>query len=316
MPLKTVIKKAVASGFVLASLAAQPALAQVDNTEPVARCAKQEQGPLVSGGVRMVEVNDNAWAYREKGSGPPVLLIQPTIGDSTLWLSQLNELKDIRRMIAPDLVGFGHSEPVPREYQDPYIYARELLCLLDALGVEEKVDLVGLSVGAFITGLMYELAPERINSITLVSGTFKFERSLPYERYQQENARNAVVEGRDTLFRRFDEYIRDRDATLTARARYKDMIYATPHTAIVASMYSNGQTVQRPDLPAKIDVPVMLPIGNGDQVFSIDRYNEMAADFPNATVVELDSAGRLLPLEAPEEFNRALREFWTGAAKR
>ena len=32
--------------------------------------------------------------------------------------------------------------------------------------------------------------------------------------------------------------------------------------------------------------------------------------FTRARVVSLDSAGRLLPLEAPQELNRALQEFW------
>lgn len=297
------------------ALASLPNSAAASESPPrLEKCEEQQRGPLVSGGVRMVEVNGNAWAYREKGTGPTALLITPAMGDSTLYLSQLNELQDIRRMIAPDLLGFGHSEPSTAEFIDPYAYAKDFICLLDSLGVEEKVDLVGMSVGAFIAGLIYEMAPDRVRSITLISGTFDFVKNLPYERYQHENARNVVVEGRDMLFRRFDEYIRDRSASLPARARYKDMVYATPHNMIVASMYSFGRNKTRPDLYGKIDVPVLLPIGSGDVLFSSDYIHEMAEKFPDASVVELNSAGRLLPIEAPDEFNRALREFWTGKA--
>jgi 3-oxoadipate enol-lactonase len=290
--------------------ASSAAAAEPETKAPPVRCERQPRGTLAPGGVRMVEVNGHAWAYREKGTGPTALLITPAMGDSTLYLEQLNGLKDIRRMIAPDLLGFGHSEPSTAKVIDPYAYARDFICLLDAIGVEDKVDIVGMSMGAFMAGLIYEMAPERVRSLTIISGTFEFQKNLPYERYQHENARNVVVEGRDMLFRRFDEYIQDKSAALPARARYKDMIQATPHNMIVASMYSFGRNPSRADLYAKIKVPVLLPIGKGDVLFSTNYISSMARKFPDATVVELDSAGRLLPLEAPEQFNKALRDFW------
>ena len=40
-------------------------------------------------------------------------------------------------------------------------------------------------------------------------------------------------------------------------------------------------------------------------------FRENAAGFPDARVVPVEGAGRLIPLEAPENFNRALRDFWT-----
>ena len=85
---------------------------------------------------------------------------------------------------------------------------------------------------------------------------------------------------------------------------------------IVAFLTSTGQNQPRPDLPGKIRVPVLLPVGTDDVVITPERADQMARTFPDARVVRLKGAGRLLPLESPEEFNGALRQLWTGPAAR
>jgi pimeloyl-ACP methyl ester carboxylesterase len=263
-----------------------------------------------------VPVRGVTWAYRDKGSGPPALFLHSFLLNSTLWTDQLNSLGDIRRCLAPDMRGWGASEPVSDQRLDPNDYANDVVEFLDTLGVKEPVDLVGLSVGAFIAGLVYEKIPNRVASITLVSGTFDFKRDVVYERYQQEMARLVTVEGKDALFRRFDEYIDSPMASLHRRARYHQMLLDTRTEMIVAFLTSTGRNAPRPDLPGKIRVPVLLPVGTDDVVITPERADQMARTFPSARVIRLKGAGRLLPLESPDEFNAALRELWTGPAAR
>lgn len=260
---------------------------------------------------KKVTVRDAAWAYRDKGAGPVALFLHPFLMNSALWLDQLNALGDIRRCIAPDMRGWGRSEAVTDTRLDLYEYARDVVSFLEAARVEGPVDIVAMSVSSFIAGLVYEMAPDRVRSLTLISSAFDFERNLPYERYQKEMARVAVVEGKDAVFRRFDEYIDGPNSTLHMRARYKQMLSESRTEMIVAHLTNSGSTPARPDLPGKITVPVMIPAGSEDSIFSMDRFNDIATAYPNATVVPIEGAGRLIPLESPEVFNRALREFWT-----
>lgn len=262
-------------------------------------------------GLRAVEVRGASWAYREKGAGPVALFLHPFLLHSALWLDQINGLADIRRCIAPDMRGWGRSEAVTDAKFDLYQYAEDTLTFLDRVGAAGRVDVVGMSVSSFIAGVMYEKAPERVASLTLISSAFEFKRNLPYERYQQEMARVAVVEGKDALFRRFDEYIDGPDSTLHMRARYKQMLSETRTEMIVAHLTNSGSTVERPDLPAKVQVPVMIPAGTKDSIFSMEAFRKSASAFPDATVVPVEGAGRLIPLEAPDNFNAALRKFWT-----
>lgn len=261
--------------------------------------------------MRSVQVRNVAWAYRDKGAGQPAVFLHPFFLNSNFWLDQINGLSDIRRCIAPDMRGWGRSEPVTDSRMDLYQYARDVIEFMDAVGVDGKVDLIGMSVGGFIAGLVYDMAPDRVSSLTFISNSFDFERDLANERYQQTMARMAVVEGRDAVFRRFDEYIDGPDTTLHMRARYKQMLLEARTEMMVAQLQSSGKTPPRPDLPGKVKVPVLIPAGTADEIISMEAFEKIAAGFPDATVVPIKGAGRLIPIEAPEEFNAALRKFWT-----
>ena len=267
-------------------------------------------------GQKHVQVRDAMWAYREKGSGPPALFLHSFLLNSDLWFDQLNGLSSIRRCIAPDLRGWGRSEPVTDFPLDYHQYARDVVTFLDAIGVAEPVDIVGMSATAFIAGLVYEMIPDRVASLTLISGNFALGSNPGAIRYTRENARNVVVDGKDFLFRRFDEYIDGPASSLHVRARYKQMILDTRTEMIVAFLNTTGLTEGRPDLPGKVQVPVLLPVGTADVVFTPEIVKERVSQFPDARLVQIEDAGRLLPLESPKRLNKALEEFWTGPAAR
>src|SRR5437763_15105886 len=48
-------------------------------------------------------------AYRESGSGRPLVLLHAFPLSSAMWLEQRNELAGVCRVITPDLRGFGGS---------------------------------------------------------------------------------------------------------------------------------------------------------------------------------------------------------------
>jgi pimeloyl-ACP methyl ester carboxylesterase len=72
-----------------------------------------------------------------------------------------------RRVIVPDLPGFGASEHDVADYSIR-AHARYVLELLDALGVE-RADVVGFSMGGGVALSLADAAPARVRSITLLS---------------------------------------------------------------------------------------------------------------------------------------------------
>lgn len=96
-------------------------------------------------------------AYVEVGTGDPIVLLHGNPTSSYLWRTVIPELADRGRCIAPDLIGMGDSEKVA-EGPDAYRFVehrRYLDALLEALGVEERVTLVGHDWGG---GLAFDWA--------------------------------------------------------------------------------------------------------------------------------------------------------------
>jgi len=106
----------------------------------------------------------------------PLLLVHgsPGSGDDLDKLSA--KLQGQRRLIAPDLPGFGNSTHEIADYsiRAHAIYLKELL---DQLGIE-KVHLVAHSMGGGVVLNLAEIAPERVASVSMVSAIGVQEQEL------------------------------------------------------------------------------------------------------------------------------------------
>jgi pimeloyl-ACP methyl ester carboxylesterase len=102
----------------------------------------------------------------EGGQGTPVLFLHGasgvTAGDPFLAL-----LAKQRRVIAPSHPGFGRS-PLPDWLDSVDDIAHIHLELIDKLGLNGKLDIIGCSVGGWITAEIATKVPERINRLVMV----------------------------------------------------------------------------------------------------------------------------------------------------
>lgn len=259
-----------------------------------------------------IELARDTVFYRQAGEGRPVVFVHALLIDSRLWLDQLEGLCAQRRCVAPDFTGFGFSSRLRGDTASFDHYSNELLEFLDRVGVKGPVDVVALSAGGNIAAAAYLKRPERFRSMVLISTAFGGGGALDAAtaRYRAENARNVVIEGKDVLFRRFNEYIVAPDASLAARARYKTMIEQTPYESLV-TFFNTTDFGSPPSLPGALALPVMLPVGSGDTVVTAQGAQKLATQLPDAQLVRVEAAGRLLPLEAPAALNASVLKFWS-----
>jgi pimeloyl-ACP methyl ester carboxylesterase len=96
----------------------------------------------------------------EAGEGRPVVMLHGWPQHWYLWREVVPLLAPHRRVICPDLRGFGWTD-VPRSGYDRETMARDVLALLDALGLDE-VDLVGHDWGGWIGFLLCLRHPLRV----------------------------------------------------------------------------------------------------------------------------------------------------------
>ncbi|MCX4744863.1 alpha/beta hydrolase [Kitasatospora sp. NBC_01287] len=109
--------------------------------------------------------------YREVPgrTGEPVLLVHGNVSDSSFWQRTMLDLPERYRPIAPDLRGFGATEPLPvdarRGVRD---YADDLLALIEALDLG-RVHLVGWSLGGGVALQLLRDHSALLRSVTLVN---------------------------------------------------------------------------------------------------------------------------------------------------
>ncbi len=104
---------------------------------------------------------------RGLSEGSPVILLHGSPGDSGDFKRLMPLLNGRHRLIAPDLPGFGRST---RRIPDYSIraHAGYVLAMLDALGIEQA-HVVGFSMGGGVALNLYDLAPQRVSSIVMLS---------------------------------------------------------------------------------------------------------------------------------------------------
>jgi pimeloyl-ACP methyl ester carboxylesterase len=99
----------------------------------------------------------------------PVVFVHGNVSSSVFWHDTMCDLPDRYRPIAPDLRGFGATDPLPvdatRGVRD---YADDLAALLDTLGVQ-RAHLVGWSLGGGIALQFLRERPSAVRSLTLVN---------------------------------------------------------------------------------------------------------------------------------------------------
>jgi pimeloyl-ACP methyl ester carboxylesterase len=108
-------------------------------------------------------VNGVDLAYDETGDGPALVLLHAGIADRRMWDDVLPALSDRRRVVRLDFRGFGDT-PLP---DGPFVYAADVLALLEALGVE-RADVVGVSMGGHVALDLALEHPETVDRLVLV----------------------------------------------------------------------------------------------------------------------------------------------------
>jgi pimeloyl-ACP methyl ester carboxylesterase len=122
-------------------------------------------------------------AYRDSApdsSKMPVILIHGSPGSGQVMAALSQLLSTEFRVIVPDLPGFGSSTREMPDYSFR-THAEYLIELMDALKIP-KAQLVGFSMGGGVVLSMYQIAPERVSSVAMLSaiGVQEYELTGSY----------------------------------------------------------------------------------------------------------------------------------------
>lgn len=252
-----------------------------------------------AGGVRI--------AYERAGDGPALVLLHGAAEDGRIWAPQLAGLADELTVVAWDEPGAGRSADPPDGF-GLADHADALAALLEALGLG-PVHLGGLSWGGTVALECYRRRPELVASLILIDTYAGWKGSLPAHEVQTRvEGLRRMLAAPGTAF----------DPTLpglfagdppAAHVPLLAAISADVRPATLERELSIMAETDLSELLPRIAVPTLLVWGRHDARSPLGVARQFRDAVPDATLVVIEDAGHLSPLEQPERVNRAVREF-------
>ena len=117
-----------------------------------------------------IDIPEGQMHYREEGKGEPVILMHMAVASSDEFTRVMHYLSPKYRAIAVDFMGFGDSDPVPREYQI-IDHAKTMISFMDAMDLK-KAHVAGQFFGAEIAVELAVNWPERVDKLILAGAEF------------------------------------------------------------------------------------------------------------------------------------------------
>jgi pimeloyl-ACP methyl ester carboxylesterase len=274
---------------------------------------------------RTVKTTSGLISYTEQGSGPVALFVHGVLLNSNLWRHQLDELSDIRRIIAVDLLAHGQTEIAPDQDVSVTANANMLLEFLDALEID-RVDLVGNDSGGGISQIFAALHPLRVRTFTITNSdthdnwpppAFKpfvemvaagglrgtLEAMLADKNiYRSPGALGPAYEDPDKVTdETIETYLRP---FVQSEQRTRDL-----ERFVLA--FDNRQTIAiEPKLKA-LKAPTLIVWGTDDVYFGVEWSKWLSQTIPGTVRrVEFEGARIFFPEERWSAFNEELRRFW------
>ncbi|ARP71091.1 alpha/beta hydrolase [Streptomyces pluripotens] len=236
----------------------------------------------------------------------PLLLVHGHPFDRTMWQPQLTRFSADRRVIAPDLRGYGAS-PVTPGTVPLSRHAQDIGDLLDSLQVDTCV-LAGLSMGGQIAMECYARYGDRIRGLVLAD-TFPAAETPEGRRSRYAMADRLLAEG----MRGYADEVLERMVAPYAhpdvKAHVHRMMTATSPQGAAAALRGRAERPDYRALLTAVGVPGLVITGADDTYTPVSDAEVMHAALPDSELHVIEGAAHLPNLERPAEFNRVLGDF-------
>lgn len=248
-------------------------------------------------------------AYKELGSGVPVVFLHPTPLDHQYWLPLIGELSGVRAIV-PDLRGHGQSPlggmpaggfdlapdaPVLSMAQ----HAQDVLELLDGVSLKNAV-FAGCSIGGYVLLELWRQAPERMRAMAFVCS--KPQADAPAARQKRaETIAKVRTEGVEALFDGQAQNLvgaatRESRPQVVAQVRAQMRSTAEAVVAIQAGLATRLDSLAT---VTTINVPVLAIAGGQDTAVSPTDMEAFSAA-PGGCEMHVLDAGHFAAFEQPQ----------------
>lgn len=251
----------------------------------------------------------NVWyETNTSAKAPTLLLVHGFPLDHSMWQHQA-PLLDEYSILAPDLFGFGASDPVADSLSMKSM-ADDLAQLLDCLDLPEVI-FCGLSMGGYIGWEFFARHRSRLAGLICCNTRAASDDELT-ARARRMAAKQVVEKGTKPIaaamrVKLFAESTRHERSQLV-----EDVIAVIERTkpaSIAAGQLAMARRQDHVRLLAHIDVPTLVVAGECDEITPAEEMQQLAVQIPASDFVAISNAGHMTPLEQPAAFNESVRQF-------
>jgi len=250
--------------------------------------------------------------YVEAGSGEALIMLHsadPGSSGALEYRNNIGPMSEHYRVIAPDIMGFGQSDP-PDKLETHPAYVQHMLAFIDALGLT-RYNLIGNSRGGLISISVAAERPQQAARLICAGNAGggippeMMERALaPFANFQATPEGIREVVGRSYFDfdghvppPLFNQYLENSKRQYDAYHKLGGYPMDVPNV--------------RPQL-AELKQPVMFFFGKEDQVFHIDQALVGFQGTPNSRFFAFSNCGHHPQIEHAAVFNRLAMQFLQG----
>ena len=261
-----------------------------------------------------IESNGQTLYWESHGEGFPLVLVMGIGYDATLWgLHQVPFFSEHFQTIVFDNRDVGRSSQATQGYTIADM-ADDVAGLLDGLGIEQA-HMLGLSMGGMICQEFAIRHPGRLNKLVL-TGTgaaparAKFDPISLWSFVKTHDSQGLTFAAQQFIWLFSESFLRNHgavDQTLQMLASNPNLVSADAYQR-QAEAYVKHDALDR---LGQVTAPTIVIAGERDRLTPPWITREVADAIPNARylLVKGEGASHVLPLERPDDFNRAALSF-------
>jgi len=246
--------------------------------------------------------------FSDTGRGRAVVLLHGFLGAHQIWKPLADNLARSYRVIAIDLPGHG-ATPCFGYAHSMELMARCVKAVLDSLRLSRYV-MIGHSMGGYVALAFADLFPENLRGMCLYHST-----AYPDNEEKKRDRLRAIelVKANKNVYTR--NTIRNLFATKNLKYLKEETAFAyniarhTSRQGIVAALHGMRDRPSRHLILGFVRYPIMVVIGELDNVLPYAQLLEQADMIEDKTVLFLEHDGHFGFLESPRVSNKAVRRF-------
>jgi haloalkane dehalogenase len=263
-----------------------------------------------------VDNHDLEVAYYDEGTGDPVVFLHGIPTNSYLWRESVPPIAEERRVIVPDMVGYGQSSMYDGFDRSLRAQEQMLADLLETLGLD-TISIVGHDLGGGIA-LRYAVHnPGAVEQLVLSNAVCYDSWPIPTitDIGLPDTARETSVEEAQEML---DDLLRD---TLYGDDLNESFIEGmkTPWaseeglTSLVRNASATNTSHTTEVDPAEVTAETLLLWGAEDDFQSIDWAEQLEEDIDDTELIGLENANHWVPEDRSDTYSEELKSFLLGS---